>query len=79
MNWRDHIHTDPAILSGKPVVQGTRLGVGFLLGLFAEGWTSKQVLDSYPVLTKEALQAVFAFAAELAREERLSSLATRGE
>jgi CRISPR-associated Cas5-like protein len=79
MNWRDHIHTDPAILSGKSVVQGTRLSVGFLLGLFAEGWTSKQVLDSYPVLTKEALQAVFAFAAESAREERLSSPATRGE
>ena len=39
MNWRDHIHTDPAVLAGKPIVKGTRLSVDFLLGLLAEGWS----------------------------------------
>ncbi len=37
MDWREHIHSNPAILSGKPVVKGTRLSVEFLLGLFAAG------------------------------------------
>jgi uncharacterized protein (DUF433 family) len=69
MNWRDYIHADPAILTGKPVVRGTRLGVEFLLELFAAGWTHEQVLDSYPQLTAEALRAVFAFAAEAMHDE----------
>ena len=64
MNLRDYITVDPAILAGKPTVRGTRLGVDFLLDLFASGWTSEQVLANYPGLTSEALQAVFAYARE---------------
>lgn len=68
MDWRTYIQSDPAVLTGKPVVRGTRLAVDFLLGLFAAGWTHQQVLDSYPQLTPDALRAVFAFAAEAVRE-----------
>jgi uncharacterized protein (DUF433 family) len=67
MDWREYIHSDPAILSGKPVVKGTRLSVEFLLGLYAAGWTEEQVLEGYPDLTPEPLRAVFAFAAESTR------------
>ncbi len=69
VNWHTYIHADPAILRGKPVIRDTRLSVEFLLGLFAAGWSEAQVLDNYPTLTTEALQAVFAFAAESLREE----------
>lgn len=51
MTWRDHIHSDPEIPGGKPVVRGTRLAVEFLLGLLAGGWSSEQILDNYPQLT----------------------------
>ncbi|MBL6751009.1 MAG: DUF433 domain-containing protein [Nevskia sp.] len=64
MNWHDHIATDPGVLAGKPVVKGTRLSVEFLLGLFAAGWTERQVLENYPHLTPEGLQAAFAYAQE---------------
>lgn len=64
MNWHDYIASDPKVLGGKPAVNGTRLAVEFILGLFAEGWTTDQVLDSYPSLSSESLQAVFAYAAE---------------
>lgn len=64
MDWQACIHSDPNILVGKPVVKGTRLSVEFLLGLFAAGWTERQVLDNYSTLTPEALRAVSAFAAE---------------
>lgn len=74
MDWREHIHSDPAILSGKPVVKGTRLSVEFLLGLFAAGWTEEQVLENYPTLDAQALRAVFAFAAESTRDERALEL-----
>ncbi len=71
MDWREYIHSDPEILLGKPVVEGTRLAVDFILSLFAAGWTEEQVLENYPTLTAEALQAVFAFATECIREEAL--------
>ena len=71
MDWSAHIAADPAVLAGKPVVRGTRLGVDFLLGLLAAGWTPEQVLAGYPQVTPEALRAVFAFAAEVAHEAAL--------
>ncbi len=48
-------------MQGKPVVKGTRLTVEFLLERLADGWTEQDLLTNYPRLTKEALQAVFAF------------------
>jgi uncharacterized protein (DUF433 family) len=69
MNWKDYIHSNPKILLGKPVIKGTRLSVEFILGLFSESWTEPQVLESYPTLTHESIQAVFAFAAECLKED----------
>ena len=74
MDWRQHIHSDPEILSGKPVVKGMRLSVDFLLELLAVGWSGEQLLDSYPNLSRDSLRAVFAFAAESARDERAFEL-----
>jgi uncharacterized protein (DUF433 family) len=76
IEWQGYIHSDPEILMGKAVVKGTRLAVDFILGLFAAGWSEQQVLESYPSLTPEALQAVFAFAAECVRDEALYSTAS---
>ena len=69
MNWRDHIISDPEILVGKPVVKGTRLSVDLILDRLADGWTVEDLFESYPRLTSEALQAVFAFAAEVLKDE----------
>jgi uncharacterized protein (DUF433 family) len=43
--------------------------VEFVLGLFSEGWTQQQILENYPRLNAESLQAVFAFAAECLKED----------
>ena len=64
MKWQTYIHSNPNILSGKPVIKGMRLSVEFILGLFEEGWTESQILESYPKLTSIDLQAVLAFATE---------------
>lgn len=71
MDWHVYIHSDPEILLGKPVVKGTRLAVDFLLGLFAVGWTERQVLENYPTLTPKAIKAIFAYSAECMRDESL--------
>ncbi len=78
MDWQKYIHSDPDILVGKPVVKGTRLSVDFLLSLFAEGWTEQQILQNYPTLTRQSLRAVFAFATECMKEERVFVLAPAG-
>jgi uncharacterized protein (DUF433 family) len=69
MNWEEYIEADPTVLAGKPRVKGTRLSVDFLLGLLAEGWTEKQLLDNYQGLDHQSLKAVFAFSAECMRDE----------
>jgi uncharacterized protein (DUF433 family) len=79
MEWQQHIHSDPEILLGKPVIKGTRLSVDFLLRLLAVGWTEQQLLESYPTLTPEALRAVFAFVADVVSEEALYVLADKAE
>jgi len=77
MNWRPYIISDPQILGGKPVIKGTRLSVDFILALLAEGWSPREILENYPSLTEEALRAVFAFAAECLKEEKLFDLRAR--
>lgn len=74
MDWQERIVVDPEILVGKPVVKGTRLGVAFLLNLMAQGWTEDDVLRNYPGLTREDLQACFAYASERVEEERVYAL-----
>ncbi len=74
IDWRRHIHSDPEILLGKPVVRGTRLSVEFILGLFAEGWTEQQIPENYPTLTRERLRAVFSFTKDCMREESLYAI-----
>lgn len=78
MDWHAHIHTDPEILAGKPVVRGTRLSVDFLLGLLAAGWTEQQVLDNYPTLAPDSLRAVFAYVSEALRNEALYAIPPAG-
>jgi uncharacterized protein (DUF433 family) len=58
MNWRNHIETNDQILVGKPIVKGTRLSVEHIIGLLAAGWTEQQILENYPRLSTESLQAV---------------------
>jgi uncharacterized protein (DUF433 family) len=64
VDWRDYLETNPRVQDGKPVVKGTTLTAEFLLGLLAQGSTTRQLLDRYPQLSAEALRAVFELAVE---------------
>lgn len=71
MNWQDYIQSDEKVLMGKPAIKGTRLSVEFLLGWLANGWTEQQLLENYLRLTKESLQAIYAFAQECLKDNLL--------
>jgi uncharacterized protein (DUF433 family) len=78
MNWQERIVIDPGILVGKPVVKGTRLAVEFIVDLLAQGWNEAQVLQNYPGLTREDIQACLSYASAVLRTERVYPLELAG-
>lgn len=68
MSWQDYITVDPAICHGKACIKGTRILVSVVLDNLAAGLTPDEILHSYPPLSREAIQAAIAYAAELTRE-----------
>lgn len=75
MEWREHIISDESILVGKPTIKGTRISVQHLVGLFAQGWTEQQILENYPRLTHESMQAVFSYIQECMKDGLLHTTA----
>ena len=69
MDWQDRIVTTPDTLFGRPRIAGTRIGVDFILDLLASGWTSQRILEDYPHLKPDDLQAVFAFVRDCLKDE----------
>jgi uncharacterized protein (DUF433 family) len=74
VNREDRILIDPAILAGKPVVKGTRLAVGFILELLAQGWAEDAILKNYPGLTHQDILACLAYASERLEGEQIYPL-----
>lgn len=71
MNWQDHIVADPKVLTGKPVIRGTRITVELVIELLERGYTFEQILEQYPHLRQKDLQACLAYAKELLQDERV--------
>lgn len=63
------IIANPGILGGKPVIEGTRLSVEHILGLLANGMSNKEIIESYPILSEESIQAALAYAARALSNE----------
>ena len=76
MALTDRIVVESKILTGKPVVRGTRIAVEMVVELLAAGWSHAQILTSYPHLTEEDIRACLAYARELLREEKIYPLKT---
>jgi uncharacterized protein (DUF433 family) len=62
----DRIVIDPQVCFGKPVVRGTRIWVGLVLGLLADGATKEDVLLEYPQLVADDVHACLAYGFMLA-------------
>lgn len=71
MDWHERIVSDPLFLVGKPVVKGTRLSVEHIMEQLANGWSEADVLDAYPGLVREDLQACYAYVADTLRDVRV--------
>lgn len=55
------ITTNPQILTGKPVIVGTRISVQLILEKMRDGWTITDLLGDYPHLAREQIVAALAY------------------
>jgi len=63
------IRSDPDVMMGKPVVEGTRVTVESILEELGAGQTIEQLLESRPRLTREGVLAAVRFGAEVLRAD----------
>ncbi|NQT73489.1 MAG: DUF433 domain-containing protein [Chloroflexi bacterium] len=68
MKWQDYITVDPNVCHGRACIKDTRIMVSIILDNLAAGVTPEGIIDSYPPLNRESVQAAITYAAELARE-----------
>lgn len=52
----------PAVMVDKPIIRGTRLTVGYILNLLADGATTDEILQEYDGLTVDDIRSCFLFA-----------------
>jgi len=67
--WKKWIVSNPSVMTGKPVIVGTRVTVELILEKLAAGETVEDLLTAHPRLTREAVRAALAFAAEALRAD----------
>ena len=70
----ERISLNPKVMTGKPVVRGTRLTVEFILNRLAHGATTEEVLAEYQGLKEEDIRACFLFATRFLKDTEFMPL-----
>ena len=68
MRWQDYISSNPEVCHGKACITGTRVMATVILDSLAEGLGVEEIIEHYPSVSREAVQATLLYAAELAKE-----------
>jgi uncharacterized protein (DUF433 family) len=72
------ITSNPKIFGGKPIVRGLRISVESILSLLAQGETVETILDDYPSLTRDDVQACLAYAHAVIANDSLDAVHVGG-
>ncbi len=75
----DRIEINPQVMLGKPVIRNTRIPVELILRKLSEGATEADLLDAYPRLSREDIQASLRYAADVLAREEVVFLAESGK
>ena len=65
----DKITVNAKILGGKPIIKGTRISVEHVLNLLASNISEKEILEDYPQITHDDVQACLKYAAHSLKNE----------
>ncbi len=68
MRWQDYISSNPEVCHGKACITGTRVMATIILDSLAEGLGVEEIIEHYPSVSREGVQATLLYAAELAKE-----------
>ncbi len=68
------ITVNPRIFGGKPIIRGRRLAVEHVLGMLAAGDDPGTILEGYPWLEREDIQACLVYAHRHVGNERIEPL-----
>ena len=61
---KSEIVRDPSVMSGEPVVSGTRVLAMTIVAYLRAGHTSREIFEDYPTLPVDGIEAVVAWANE---------------
>lgn len=75
MDTLQYIEINARIMTGKPVIKGTRITVEQVLEILSASDSIDDVLVAYPHLTKEQVHAALAFAAQSIRGDEIYAVA----
>ncbi|GJL64939.1 MAG: hypothetical protein NPIRA04_35930 [Nitrospirales bacterium] len=74
----ERLTMNPKVMVGKPTIKGTRLTVEYILNLLAHGASVTEVLEEYPDLMQEDIQACLLFATKSLEDTAFMPLAGKG-
>ncbi len=63
MHITDRIEINPKVMVGKPVIRGTRITIELILRKISAWENIVSLLNAYPRLTREDIQAAIEYAA----------------
>ena len=70
----ERITVDPRIFGGKPIIRGRRLAVEHVLSMLVAGDRPENILEGYPWLEMQDIQACLLYARRLVGHERIEPL-----
>ena len=70
----ERITVNPDIFGGKPIIRGRRLAVEHVMGMLAAGDSPDTILEGYPWLEREDIQACLVYARRMVGHERIEPL-----
>ncbi len=68
-SWIERINVDPEVCHGKACIKGTRIMVTVILDCLAEGLSVEEIIEDYPPLKREDIQAAIQYASYLANDK----------
>ena len=66
--WQSLITFEPSKRGGKPCIRGMRITVHDVLSYLASGMSPDEILEDFPYLTREDIQACLSYAADRERQ-----------
>ena len=62
------VAVDPTVCAGRPFIRGTRICITVILDALSQGLSPEEVIEHYPALESDDLQAALAYATRLAEQ-----------